>query len=109
MVAQAGQPSGWPVYIVTGIPTPVWATTIECRNSGGSCYQLTMEAAAMATTLTPTHPTFCFLFAAVRRSALTASPRMVRTVADSEHNARRLLARDYVLSFAGRLPVKAVA
>ncbi|HGE7260025.1 TPA: host cell division inhibitor Icd-like protein [Serratia marcescens] len=45
----------------------------------------------------------------MRRSALTASPRMVRTVADSEHNARRLLARDYVLSFAGRLPVKAVA
>ncbi|MGP3142084.1 host cell division inhibitor Icd-like protein [Serratia nevei] len=109
MVAQAGQPSGWPVYIVTGIPTPVWATTIECRNSGGSCYQLTMEAAVMATTLTPTHPTFCFLFAAVRRSALTASPRIVRTVADSEHNARRLLARDYVLSFAGRLPVKAAA
>ncbi|EPL2264254.1 ash family protein, partial [Klebsiella pneumoniae] len=27
MVAQAGQPSGWPVLIVTGIPTPVWATT----------------------------------------------------------------------------------
>lgn len=63
----------------------------------------------MATTRTPTHPTFCFLFAAVRRSALTASPRIVRTVADTECNARRLLVRDYVLSFAGRLPVKAVA
>ncbi len=62
----------------------------------------------MCTTLTPTHPTFCFLFAAVRRSALTASPRIVRTVADTERNAR-LLARDYVLSFAGRLPVKAAA
>ncbi|MBJ2097552.1 host cell division inhibitor Icd-like protein [Serratia ureilytica] len=109
MVAQVGQSSGWPVYIVTGIPTPVWATTIECRNSGGSCYQLTMEAAAMATTLTLSHPTFCYLFAAVRRSALTASPRIVRTVADSERNARRVLARDYVLSFAGRLPVKASA
>ncbi|MXT47730.1 host cell division inhibitor Icd-like protein, partial [Serratia marcescens] len=36
-------------------------------------------------------------------------PRIVRTVADSEHNARRVLARDYVLSFAGRLPVKAAA
>ncbi len=63
----------------------------------------------MATTLTPTHPTFCFLFAAVRRSALTASPRIMRTVADSEHSARRLLARDYILSFAGRLPVQGVA
>ncbi|MDP8716962.1 MULTISPECIES: host cell division inhibitor Icd-like protein, partial [Serratia] len=28
---------------------------------------------------------------------------------DTERNARRLLARDYVLSFAGRLPVKAAA
>ncbi|MDY7605629.1 host cell division inhibitor Icd-like protein [Serratia marcescens] len=109
MVAQAGLTSVRPVYIVTGISTPVWATTHKRGNFGGSCYQLTMEAATMATTLTPTHTTFCFLFAAVRRSALTASPRMVRTVADSEHNARRLLARDYVLSFAGRLPVKAVA
>lgn len=63
----------------------------------------------MATTLTPTHPKFCFLFAAVRRSTLTASPRIVRTVADSERNARRVLARDYVLSVAGRLPVKAAA
>ncbi|HFF9489734.1 host cell division inhibitor Icd-like protein [Serratia marcescens] len=109
MVAQAGQPSGWPVFLEAGIPTPVWATTHKCRNFGGSNNLYSKEAATMATTLIPTHPTFCFLFAAVRRSALTASPRMVRTVADSEHNARRLLARDYVLSFAGRLPVKAAA
>ncbi|MCW2481170.1 ash family protein [Candidatus Symbiopectobacterium sp. NZEC135] len=27
MVAQAGQLSGWPVSKITGIPTPVWATT----------------------------------------------------------------------------------
>ncbi|MBH3134921.1 ash family protein [Serratia marcescens] len=109
MVAQAGQPSGWPVFLEAGIPTPVWATTHKCRNFGGSNNLYSKEAATMATTLTPTHPTFCFLFAAVRRSALTAAPRIVRTVADSEHNARRLLARDYVLSFAGRLPVKAAA
>ncbi|MCC7688621.1 host cell division inhibitor Icd-like protein [Serratia marcescens] len=109
MVAQAGQPSGWPVSIEAGIPTPVWATTHKRRNFGGSNNHDSMEAAIMATTLTPTHPTFCFLFAAVRRSVLTASPRMVRTVADNERDARRLLARDYVLSFAGRLPVKAAA
>ncbi len=109
MVAQAGQPSGWPVSNKAGIPTPVWATTHKCRNFGGSNNQYLLEAATIATILTPTHPTFCFLFAAVRRSALTASPRMVRTVADSERNARRVLARDYVLSFAGRLPVKAAA
>ncbi|EPG7068225.1 host cell division inhibitor Icd-like protein [Serratia marcescens] len=109
MVAQAGQPSGWPVFLEAGIPTPVWATTHKCRNFGGSNNLYSKEAATMATTLTPTHPTFCYLFAAVRRSALTASPRIVRTVADTERNARRVLARDYVLSFAGRLPVKAAA
>lgn len=109
MVAQAGLTSVRPVSSKAGISTPVWATTHKRGNFGGSNNQYLLEAATMATTLTPTHPTFCFLFAAVRRSALTAAPRIVRTVADSEHNARRLLARDYVLSFAGRLPVKAVA
>ncbi|EMO3864398.1 ash family protein [Enterobacter hormaechei] len=29
MVAQVGQPIGWPVYALTGIPTPVWATTFQ--------------------------------------------------------------------------------
>ncbi|HGE8377692.1 TPA: host cell division inhibitor Icd-like protein [Serratia marcescens] len=109
MVAQAGLTSVRPVSIEAGISTPVWATTHKRGNFGGSNNHDSMEAATMATTLTPTHPTFCFLFAAVRRSALTASPRMVRTVADTERNARRVLARDYVLSFAGRLPVKVVA
>ncbi len=109
MVAQAGLTSVRPVSSKAGISTPVWATTHKRGNFGGSNNQYLLEAATMATTLTPTHPTFCFLFAAVRRSALTASPRIVRTVADSERNARRRLSRDYVLSFAGRLPVKAAA
>ncbi|HCR2979101.1 TPA: host cell division inhibitor Icd-like protein [Serratia marcescens] len=109
MVAQAGLTSVRPVSLKAGISTPVWATTHKRGNFGGSNNLYFKEAATMATTLTPTHPTFCFLFAAVRRSALTASPRMVRTVADSERNARRRLSRDYVLSFAGRLPVKAAA
>ncbi|EJA2551756.1 host cell division inhibitor Icd-like protein [Serratia marcescens] len=108
MVAQAGQPSGWPVPLKAGFSPPSGLPPLR-ENFGGSNNLYFKEAATMATTLTPTHPTFCFLFAAVRRSALTASPRIVRTVADTERNARRLLARDYVLSFAGRLPVKAVA
>ncbi|AKR78645.1 MULTISPECIES: host cell division inhibitor Icd-like protein [Enterobacterales] len=108
MVAQAGQLSGWPVLIVTGIPTPVWATTHERRNSGGSCNQLTMEVALMATTLTPSHPQFVFVFAAVRRADRTPRICMLRTVAGDEHAARLSLVRDYVLSFAGRLPVAEV-
>ncbi|MGA9617145.1 MAG: host cell division inhibitor Icd-like protein [Serratia proteamaculans] len=108
MVAQAGQPSGWPVFIEAGFSPPSGLPPLR-ENFGGSNNHYSMEAVTMATTLTPTHPEFCFLFAAIRRTALTATPCMLRTVADSEHNARRLLARDYILAFAGRLPVQGVA
>ncbi|HFK7274645.1 MULTISPECIES: host cell division inhibitor Icd-like protein [Citrobacter] len=108
MVAQAGQLSGWPVLIVTGIPTPVWATTHECRNSGGSCNQLTMEAAVMATTLTLPHPQFVFVFAAVRRADRKRRICMLSTVTGDERAARLSLVRDYILTFAGRLPVTEV-
>lgn len=109
MVAQAGQPSGWPVSIEAGIPTPVWATTHKRRNFGGSNNHDSMEAATMATSLTPLHPQFIYLFAAVRRTELTARPCMLRTTASSEKNARLRLTRDYILSFAGRLPLGEVA
>ncbi|MFB9084843.1 ash family protein [Erwinia tracheiphila] len=29
MVAQAGQPSGWPIFVGAGIATPVWATHLS--------------------------------------------------------------------------------
>ncbi|WP_057650065.1 host cell division inhibitor Icd-like protein, partial [Yersinia frederiksenii] len=103
MVAQAGQPSGWPVFIEAGISTPVWATTHKRGNFGGSNNHDSMEAATMATSLTPLHPQFIYLFAAVRRTELTARPCMLRTTASSEKNARLRLTRDYILSFAGRL------
>ncbi|GAB2938947.1 host cell division inhibitor Icd-like protein [Hafnia psychrotolerans] len=105
MVAQAGQPSGWPVVIEAGISTPVWATTHKRGNFGGSNNHYSMEAATMATTLTTTPPKFTFLFAAVRRAEPKARICMLRFVADNEHTARQLLSRDYVLCFAGRLPV----
>ncbi|WAH51795.1 host cell division inhibitor Icd-like protein [Pseudescherichia vulneris] len=108
MVARAGQLSGWPVSFVAGIPTPVRATTYERRNSSGSWLQLTKEVAAMATTLIQSHPQFVFIFAAVRRTDRKPCIRMLRTVAGDEHAARLSLVRDYVLSFAGRLPVAEV-
>ena len=40
MVAQAGQPSGWPVLDGAGILTPAWAIAIERENSGDSNNQL---------------------------------------------------------------------
>lgn len=107
MVAQAGQPSGWPVSIVAGFSPPSGLPPLR-ENSGGSCYQLTMEVALMATILAPFHPQFVFVFAAVRRADRKPRICMLRTVAGDEHAARLSLVRDYILSFAGRLPLAEV-
>ncbi|NDJ58754.1 ash family protein [Enterobacteriaceae bacterium 4M9] len=104
MVVRAGQPSGWPVFCETGIPTPVRVTTHERRNSGGGNNRYSQEVALMATTLIPSRPQFIFVFAAVRRAQTGSSLRMLRTVATSEYLARRSLAPEYVLSLAARLP-----
>ncbi|EPF0139738.1 host cell division inhibitor Icd-like protein [Enterobacter hormaechei] len=104
MVAQAGQPSGWPVPIEAGFSPPSGLPP-ECENSGGSVNRYSMEVALMATILTPSHPQFVFVFAAVRRADRKPRICMIRTVAGDECSARRALIREYVLSFAGRLPV----
>ncbi len=62
----------------------------------------------MATTLTPSHPQFVFVFAAVLCADRKHRICMIRNVAGGEHAARLSLSRDYVLSFAGRLPVAEV-
>ncbi|MDG9958438.1 host cell division inhibitor Icd-like protein [Citrobacter portucalensis] len=108
MVVRAGQPSGWPVSLKAGYANPVRAATSEIGVSGGSFSNYFKEAAIMATTLTPSHPKFVFVFAAVRRADRKPRICMLRTVAGDEHAARLSLVRDYVLSFAGRLPVAEV-
>jgi hypothetical protein len=106
MVAQAGLTSVRPVSNKAGISTPVWATTHKRGNFGGSNNQYLLEAAIMATTLSPLHPQFTYLFAAVRRAEVNASVCKLRTVATTERAARRQFACDYVLLFAGRLPAR---
>ncbi|HDX9002375.1 TPA: ash family protein [Klebsiella michiganensis] len=108
MVVRAGQPSGWPVSIEAGTANPVRATTHEICSSGGGDNRYSMEAAIMATILTPSHPQFVFVFAAVRRADRQPRICMLRAVAGDEDAARLSLVRDYVLSFAGRLPVAEV-
>lgn len=108
MVAQAGQPSGWPVFFEAGILTPVWAIATERENSGDSNSLLLEGGCLMATTLTPSHPEFVFVFAAIRRADRKPRICMLRTVAGDEHTARRSLVREYVLSLAARLPVAEV-
>ena len=109
MVVRAGQPSGWPVSNKAGYANPVRAATSEIGVSGGSNNRYSMEAAIMATTLTPSHPEFVFVFAAVRRADRHPRICMLRTVAGDERSARRSLVRDYVLSLAARLPVVEVS
>ncbi|EOV2672092.1 host cell division inhibitor Icd-like protein [Enterobacter hormaechei] len=108
MVAQAGASYEAPVSNVAGYANPVWATTSEIGVSGGSSHMQTLEVAIMATILTPSHPQFVFVFAAVRRADRKTRICMLRTVAGDEHAARLSLVRDYILSFAGRLPVTEV-
>lgn len=108
MVVRAGQPSGWPVSIEAGYANPVRAATSEIGVSGGSNNRYSMEAAIMATILTPSHPQFVFVFAAVRRADRKPRICMLRTITGNEQAARLSLVRDYVLSFAGRLPVAEV-
>ena len=107
MVARAGQPSGWPVSIEAGF-SPPFGSPPERENSGGGDNRYSMETALMATVPHSPHPEFVFVFAAVRRCERHSRIQMLRTTATDEHAARRTLARDYVLSFACRLPVAEV-
>lgn len=110
MVAQAGQLSGWPVSDNAGIPTPVWAIAIsERRNSGDSVIYAVIGGCLMATTPTYPHPQFVWLFLAVRRSDVSSKPHREEVTAPDFMSARRTIARDFVASFAGRLPVREVA
>ncbi|HBC7420909.1 TPA: host cell division inhibitor Icd-like protein [Serratia marcescens] len=109
MVALVGQLSGWPVSDNTGISTPASVTaTFERGNSGGDSLTLLSEAAAMVATPTPSHPEFTFHFLAVRRSDLSDRPHRETITAPDELTARRHLARDFVLLFAGRIPAQGV-
>lgn len=109
MVAQAGQLSSWPVPTVAGILTPVWATTLhERENSGGSNICYTVEIIMMMATPTQSHPQFIWLFLAVCRSDMADQPHRKTVTAPDERTARRMLAAQFVLFFAGRLPVQEV-
>lgn len=83
MVAQAGQPSGWPVFVEAGYANPVWATTLEIGVSGGSSFSYSTETATWLRPQ-PRHTRnlpFCFWPCAARnyapyRTVKRLSPRM---------------------------------
>ncbi|MDC9766266.1 host cell division inhibitor Icd-like protein [Proteus mirabilis] len=108
MVMLAGQPKGWLVSFSTSSLNPVSVTTpIEIETSGGDSLDKLKEIIVMMAT--PTQTQFKFLFLSIKRSDTTAKPCRITITAPNEHDARLMLVRDYILSFAGRLPVKEVA
>ncbi|WP_254281972.1 host cell division inhibitor Icd-like protein [Escherichia coli] len=108
MVAQAGQPPGWPVSDNAGILTPSGLSPSSVRTPAIASFTLLSEVALWLRPY-PSHPEFVFVFAAVRRADRHPRICMLRTVAGDERSARRSLVRDYVLSLAARLPVVEVS
>lgn len=107
MVTLAGQPSGWLVSFVSSTANPVSVTTLnEFRSSGGDSFDNTKEIIVMMAI--PAQTQFKFLFLAVKRTDSTDIPHRIEATAPNEHSARLLLVRDYILAFAGRLPVREV-
>lgn len=108
MVALVRQPSGWLVSVCASSLNLANVTTpIEIETSGGDSELIQTEIIVMMTT--PTHTQFKFLFLSIKRSDTTAKPCRITITAPNEHDARLMLVRDYILSFAGRLPAQEVA
>ncbi|MFQ6249620.1 host cell division inhibitor Icd-like protein [Yersinia enterocolitica] len=49
-----------------------------------------------------------FIFATIKRSDVKAKPIMMRITASGYKEARQQLIRNYIISFAGRIPSKGV-
>nr|WP_242469822.1 host cell division inhibitor Icd-like protein [Klebsiella pneumoniae] len=103
MVALVGLSSDRPVSFCTGILTPANVTAIlERENSGGDSLKQKEAAYMLATTHTQ-NPQFIWLIAAVRRDMPTITAKIHHIAAETEQEARRILARDHVCFFAGRI------
>ncbi|HDF2327918.1 TPA: ash family protein [Morganella morganii] len=107
MVAAAEQPQGWLVSVCASNANSVVVTTPEIGVSGGDSALIQTEIIVMMAI--PAQTQFKFLFLAVKRADSTDIPHRIEATAPNEHSARLLLVRDYILSFAGRLPVREVA
>ncbi|MEQ1969121.1 host cell division inhibitor Icd-like protein [Xenorhabdus nematophila] len=108
MVMLAGQPKGWLASDNVSSSNPVSVTApIEIGTSRGDSSKLLSEIATMATIPTQTH--FKFVFLSIKRADATAKPFRIEATAPNEHSARMTLVRDYILLFAGRIPVQGVS
>ncbi|MCQ6644812.1 host cell division inhibitor Icd-like protein [Escherichia coli] len=103
MVALVGLRSRRPVSFVSGISTPANVTAISERGNSGGDSLNTKEAAAMLATTHTQNPQFIWIIAAVRRDCPTITAKIHHIAAETEQEARRILARDHVCFFAGRI------
>ncbi|EOX8499210.1 host cell division inhibitor Icd-like protein [Salmonella enterica] len=102
MVGCVGASSEAPVTIRAGKTNSAQSTTSKIGLFGGGLIPNRMEAAIMATIPTQ-NPQFIWLIAAVRRDIPTITAKIHHVSAESECEARRILARDHVCFFAGRI------
>lgn len=102
MVAAAEQPKGWLDSSNSSNANSTVVTTPEIGVSSGDSLTKLLEIIVMMAT--PTQTQFKFLFLSIKRSDTTAKPCRIAVTASNEHDARLMLVRDYILSFAGRLP-----
>ncbi|MDW2645998.1 host cell division inhibitor Icd-like protein [Citrobacter sp. HN-141] len=104
MVALAGQLSGWPGSLKTGISTPVSVTTRSERGNSWWWQVLLLQGDQhMLATPTQTHPKYIWLIAAVRRDCKILSAKIHHIPAETEREARHFLLREHVCFFAGRI------
>ena len=101
MVGWMRLPKGRPVSIQAGYANLVQLTTsLRLASLGGEFKIHCIEAAIMATTPTQ-KPQFIWIIAAVRRDMPTITAKIHHIAAETEQEARRILARDHVCLFAG--------
>lgn len=107
MVALLGQPKGWLVSLYASSSNPLNVTTpLEIGTSGGD--SLTKYKEIIVMMAIPTQTQFKFLFLCIKRADVTAKPCRLSAIAPTEQSARSLLVRDFILLFAGRLPVQSI-
>lgn len=80
----------------------------QCGNTCRASNHNVIEIYAMTTMNSNTHSpaSYYWLFLAVNRSDASARPHREAVTAPNERAARQILAGQFVLSFAGRLPVQ---
>lgn len=89
-------------YVKKATPQSVTSTT---RASDQTVNEVTIMACFKST---QTHPKFQYRFLALNRHDIKAKPCRLSVEATTEHEARRILAPHFILSFAARLPVQEV-